>query len=314
MNRRPSISIVLCTFNRARQLAAAIDALATQAPGAPAHDIIIVDNNSTDGTRDLVHELASRLPNLHYRFERAQGLATARNAGIRAAAAPLIAFTDDDVRVTPTWVETLVSAFDRHPDADWVGGKVLPRWPQPPPDWLDASRWAPLALVDHGDVEFAVTPRRRVCLIGANLAIRRRAFQRVGRFSAHTERRLNSIGSTEDHELQTRFWNRGLHGVYVPEAVVIADVQRERLDKRYHRAWHAGHGRFYAEMREPTFEASRMGTVLGVPAHVYRAGLAELASWLVNTVRGRSAAAFAHELRLRFLASFTRGRVFGAQP
>ena len=311
MERRPLISIVLCTFNRAPRLARALEALA-HAEGAPDHEIVVVDNNSTDDTRAVVEQFAFEMPNLRYRSEPQQGLATARNTGIRIARAPLIAFTDDDVCVTPAWIRVVVTAFERHPQADWVGGKVLPRWPLPPPAWLDDAAWAPLALLDHGDTSFAVTSARRVCLIGANLAIRRRALQRVSTFSTHIERRRNSIGSTEDHELQTRFWNHGLHGVYVPEAVVIADVQPERLDKEYHRSWHAGHGRFYAAMREPTFEASTIGRFLGVPAHVYRAAVVELANWISNAARGRLEAAFSHELRFRFLTSFARARVFGA--
>ena len=59
-------------------------------------------------------------------------------------------------------------------------------------------------------------------------------------------------------------------------------VPRERLSKRYHRAWHKGHGRFYALMRDPLFERSRAGTVLGVPAHVYRSAVGEAWAWAVE--------------------------------
>jgi hypothetical protein len=87
-------------------------------------------------------------------------------------------------------------------------------------------------------------------------------------------------------------------------------VPPERLSKRYHRAWHQGHGRFYALMRDPLFERSRAGALLGVPAHVYRSAFTEASAWTTSLLRGQTSAAFAHELRLRFLAAFARQRIF----
>jgi hypothetical protein len=63
-------------------------------------------------------------------------------------------------------------------------------------------------------------------------------------------------------------------------------------------------------MREPTFERSRTGTFLGVPAHVYRSVLREAAGWAASVLGRRSAMAFAHELRLRFLIGFATQRIF----
>ena len=97
--------------------------------------------------------------------------------------------------------------------------------------------------------------------------------------------------------------------MYDPRIVVRALVPRERLMKRYHRAWHSGHGRFYALMRDPSFERSSLGTLLGVPAHVYRSAIREAVAWVGNVVARRNAAAFAHELRLRFLCGFAAQRI-----
>ena len=97
--------------------------------------------------------------------------------------------------------------------------------------------------------------------------------------------------------------------MYDPRIVVRALVPRERLMKRYHRAWHSGHGRFYALMRDPSFERSGLGTLLGVPAHVYRSALGEAAAWVGSVLARRNAAAFAHELRLRFLCGFAAQRI-----
>jgi GT2 family glycosyltransferase len=233
----------------------------------------------------------------------------ARNHGVSAARADLIAFTDDDVRVSRTWVRSIVQAFEEHPDAEIVGGKVEPLWQAPPPSWLAQAGNAPLALADYGQTSFFITPARPVCLIGANLAVRRRAFERVGGFATATQRVGDSIGSTEDYEFQIRVLADGGRALYDPRIIVHAVVVRERLMKQYHRAWHMGHGRFYAVMQDPSFERSRLGGLLGVPAHVYRSAAREAAAWGARLLARRSEAAFAHELRLRFLLGFAIERV-----
>ena len=118
------VSIVLSTFNRAPLLGAAIDRLTRQDPEAPPCEIIIVDNNSTDQTRAVVERRIAqgKLP-LQYVFEPRQGLSYARNAGIAAARADVVAFTDDDVRVADNWIATIRKTFDAHPAVDCLGGR-----------------------------------------------------------------------------------------------------------------------------------------------------------------------------------------------
>jgi glycosyltransferase involved in cell wall biosynthesis len=304
----PALSVVLCTYNRAALLRDALDALVAQQSDTPAFELIVVDNKSTDDTAVVIQETMRRHRNVRSIFEPRPGLASARNAGIEAALAPLLAFTDDDVRVARNWVAAVVAGFAAFADAEWIGGKVLPRWPTEPPAWLDATGSAPLALVDYGDETFPVSATRPICLVGANLAGRRRAFARVGLFDPRVERRGDVIGSTEDHEWQLRLWGAGLHGYYDPRIVVYAAVPPERLKKAYHRAWHDGHGRFSSVMRDPAFERSR-ARLLGVPTHVFRAIVAEGCAFVSDVVRRRSAEAFGHELRLRFLVGFTRHRL-----
>jgi hypothetical protein len=200
-------------------------------------------------------------------------------------------------------------AFAEHPEMDMVGGKVEPWWQAEPPRWLGQVGHAPLALVDYGDAPFVITPTTPRCLIGANVAVRRGALERLHGFSPRLQRVADGIGSTEDHDFQMRLLGSGGAALYDPRIVARALVPGERLSKRYHRAWHRGHGRFYALMRDPSFERSR-AALFGVPAHVYRSAAGEASAWAINLLRGRPSAAFGHELRLRFLASFARQRIF----
>jgi glycosyltransferase involved in cell wall biosynthesis len=288
-------------------LGEALAALVAQAD-APPFEVVVVDNNSSDGTAGVIERFASSGVVRSVREPR-QGLSYARNRGIAAARGGILAFTDDDVRVDATWVGAIARSFREHPDASLVGGKVVPDWSAAPPSWLDATFHAPLALVDYGDEVFRVAPDEPRCLIGANLAVRRAALERHDGFSPRLQRVRDGIGSTEDHDLQMRLLQAGAVALYDPRLVARALVPRERLSKRYHRAWHQGHGRFYARMRDPLFERTRTGSLLGVPAHVYRSVGAETAAWAASVVRGRRAAAFAHELKLRFLAAFAVERI-----
>ena len=145
----PAVSVVLSTYNRRRSLEHAIAALLRQA-AAPPYEILVVDNRSTDGTADLVSRLVrdSAGGRLSYLYEPRQGLSHARNAGIAGARAPVIAFTDDDVVVREDWVASIARAMDAYPQAEYAGGRVLPRWTSPPPRWLTRAHWSPLALQD----------------------------------------------------------------------------------------------------------------------------------------------------------------------
>jgi hypothetical protein len=198
--------------------------------------------------------------------------------------------------------------FRERADADFVGGRILPDWPAPPPPWLTPEHWAPLALVDYGSAPLRVSSDNPICLVGGNVSFRRTVFERVGVFSPSLQRVRDGVGSCEDHELLLRLFRAGRSGWYDPRIESSAAIQVERLDKQYHRRWHTGHGHFHALMRSEFHERSHLGHALGVPVHMYRQALADVASWCRAAARGQQPAAFGAELRLRFFAAFFRTR------
>lgn len=302
--RACDVSVIVSTYNRADRLGLALDALLAQKTGI-SYEIIVVDNNSSDRTAELVAEFDRKSSGrLRYAFEPRQGLSHARNTGIALAQASLIAFSDDDVRVAPDWVRRVKSAFDARPDVDYIGGRVLPHWLQAPPSWLTRAHWSPLALQDYGDEPLVSGPQRAVCLVGANLAFRRRVFDIVGDFSASLGRIKDGIGSTEDHDMQLRVWRAGMIGLYVPDLLVYADVTPDRLYPAYHRRWHRGHGRHCALMRlrelvpadlGPLSEPPDIVTLFGAPAFVYHDLVKTGYSWLRAVWRRGDARFYEHQ-------------------
>ena len=301
-----AVSVVVSTYNRAGRLPLALDALLAQ-EGELSFEIIVVDNNSTDATREVVEGIAQRAGGrLRYAFEPRQGVSHGRNTGIGLAQAPIIAVCDDDVRVAPDWIHQLARSFSEHPEIDYIGGRVLPNWMAPPPSWLTTAHWSPLALQDYGPEPMLVGRDRAVCLVSANIAFRRRVFEEVGLFSPELSRVKDGIGSTEDHDIQLRLWRAGMQGLYTPSLVVVADVTPDRLVKEYHRRWHSGHGRHCAMMRlrelvpadlGPMSEPKDIVTVFGSPAFVYADLLRAGFRWVQAVCRRGDSLFYANQIR-----------------
>jgi glycosyltransferase involved in cell wall biosynthesis len=116
------VSVVVPTRNRRHLLTRLLDSLLSI--DHPAWDVIVVDDGSTDTTASLVAQYRDRLP-IRYLYQPWSKMGAARNRGIAASTAPLIAFTDDDCTVTPSWLTALSAAFSAHPEASGVQGKTV---------------------------------------------------------------------------------------------------------------------------------------------------------------------------------------------
>ena len=311
-------SVVIATYNRARDLRDTLASLACLQPDGD-WEVIVVDNNSADGTRQVVSEAARTFPApLRYLFERDQGRSPALNAGIRAARGDIIATTDDDVRVPPEWLNQAAEGL-RRPDCDYVGGRVLPIWGAPRPAWVPdhgGKQWAVIALLDYGPEPIRFGSR---VPLGVNMAFKRTAFERAGLFDPHTGRRAGTLLGQEVREWCIRARKAGVHGYYIPEMFVQHIVPAERLSKTYFRRWFYWRGisramlyeRSGLDMEAPERTALDFATVphvAGVPRYLYRKALASATGWMIETLRGRTLEAFEHELWVCFFAGIVRQR------
>jgi glucosyl-dolichyl phosphate glucuronosyltransferase len=300
------VSVIISTYNRCKSLGTTIASVLSQAPDAPSFEVIVVNNNSTDDTAVVIKSFAARETRVRYVFERRQGLSHGRNAGLAVARGEFILFTDDDVVVSATWVRDFYDAFLRYPDADFIGGKVLPTWEREPEAWLDATM-SPLALQDMGTEPLKVTQENPRCLIGACLGIRQSAFDKAGLFDPTTQRVGDGVGSIEDSDWELKVWRQGGWGVYVPDIVCTTEVPAQRMAKSYHRKWHLGHGKFHALSRRPEFEGSGL-RVADVPGFVYRQVFQSGYGYITCLLRGQAKEAFLHQTAVFFYVGFIRQR------
>lgn len=241
-------SIIVCTYNRARSLLDTLGALrALKAPASLQWEVIVVDNNSTDRTRQVVEDAQRDWPLLRYAFEPKQGLSHARNHGISAARGAVLLFTDDDVLPEPDWLETTVAGMEKY-QADACGGYIAPIWETPPPAWLTERFYGFLAVRTDRTDDYPITAAGQAPF-GANMAIRRRVFERVGVFDTSRGRKGKVLASGEDGEMFERILNAGFKAVFLGGSRVHHKVESFRLTKPYFRRWRFQTSRNIAQSR-----------------------------------------------------------------
>lgn len=139
VDRHVAVSVVVCTFNRCDMLPLAIDSLCEQTLDAERFDVVVVDNASTDRTREVVEEARVRHPRhaIRYLYEAEPGLGTARNTGLAHVTAPLVAYLDDDAKAAPGWLARALALIERLDDVPLcVGGRITPFYTSPVPSWF----------------------------------------------------------------------------------------------------------------------------------------------------------------------------------
>lgn len=229
-------SIIVCTYNRAESLRDTLAALKSQRTLPERRwEVVIVDNNSRDATRDVVSGAQAEWPLLRYEFQAEQGLSHARNHGIRAARGKVLLFTDDDVLPEPDWLETTLAGLEKY-GADACGGYIAPIWEAPPPAWLTERFYGFLAVRADRTDDYPIEQASQAPF-GANMAFRHEVFERVGGFDTSRGRKGKVLASGEDGELFERILAAGLKAVFLGGSRVHHKVEAFRITKAYLRRW-----------------------------------------------------------------------------
>src|SRR5947209_5334013 len=178
----PLVSVIVATRNREALLSQTLDALACQDWPRNRLEIVVADNGSTDGTRVVIAAVARRLgaPATQYLYVDRPGKSHAVNAALVRARGEIVAFADDDVLLERAWIRRLVAAF-ADTGADFVAGRILPRWEAPPPPWMSPALYGVLAVPDNGDARQTIgaTGTLDIMPIGANMAVRADVLRRI---------------------------------------------------------------------------------------------------------------------------------------
>lgn len=230
-----AITVAICTYNRAASLRETLAGVAALDDPGVAWELLVVDNNSTDGTPEVVEAFAAR-GGARGVFERRQGLSRARNRALAECRGDLVAFVDDDVSVDAGWLRAYAGAAGRHAEAGYFGGPIRPAWPSGRPGWLRDEAMPQIGgLVGHydrGDEEHAYAPGE-MHPFGANFAVRRAVWETIGGFREDLGVRGGSPGRGEEAEFIARARAAGWSGWYVPGASCSHRVQAGHLRLGY---------------------------------------------------------------------------------
>jgi GT2 family glycosyltransferase len=269
--------------------------------------VIVVDNNCTDDTPNVVQEFATGYPvPLRYVFESVPGRSAALNTGIALAQGELVVTTDDDVRVEPDWLDNVGSEMQRL-QCDYIGGRVLPIWGGPRPAWLPdrpSRHWAVIALLDYGDqpVEFI-----QKMPLGVNMAFKRDVFEIVGGWDPRIGRKAGTLLGQEVREWCVRARAKGIRGCYAPGVSLRHIIPANRLNKEYFRRFFYWRGISRAMLyqqrgldmespQETRLDFRAVPHLFGIPRYMYRTLLASAWRALSAYLRGDAEGAFNHEL------------------
>ena len=227
-----SLSVVICTFNRAKLLDRLLQSLAKQ-ESAPAFEVVVVDNQSTDNTHTVLAEWKT---NRVFRFvaasEPVQGhYARARNVGFATATGEIVAFIDDDVHVPPQWAAKLLHTFQTVDGIDGLGGPVIPEWEISPPDWITPELYVCIGVGNYGNE--ARFLKKREYPIGANMAFRSEMLRAVGGFDPRFGRIGKESVYNDEVELVDRIRQKGGKIYYDPQLDVYHLVSAARMNKTY---------------------------------------------------------------------------------
>ncbi|MEJ5297378.1 MAG: glycosyltransferase [Armatimonadota bacterium] len=233
-----TISAVICTRNRGQRLSLALESLLRQTGIEPSRaEVIVVDNNSTDDTRQVAESFRSRMP-FHYVIveEPEVGLGNARSKGLGTAGGDVVAFLDDDAIVSEMWLTAHLAAYSFAEDVGGVMGRILPEWEAERPEWLDSSLERFLTIVDYGDKPFLLE-REDLTPVGANMSFRRAALHEAGgcdpTFGAQRGGGIPHF--QEDTDIGLRVRAAGWKLLYWPDAWVRHGVPADRLSWQWFR-------------------------------------------------------------------------------
>ena len=301
------VSVIIATRNRAALLAEALDALSKQRWPRDRFEIIVADNGSTDDTRTLVVSVARRadVPAVRYLYVTEPGKSHAVNAALTCARGDLLAFTDDDVVPEPAWIERISAAFNET-DADFVAGRILPRWEVAPPWWVSRALYGALSVLDNGDARLTIGAGSRddVMAQGGNMAVRATVIARIGGLRTDLGSLQGTFRTGEDHEFFLRMRNAGCRGTYEPTAVVRHWVARERLTPAYFRRWLYQNGRTVARL-ESSYPP-QVARLLGVPRYLWREAALDAYRAIRCALGGDPPAGFAAALRVLWFGGYMR--------
>lgn len=206
------ISIVVCTFNRANILKFCLDSFTNQTIASKiVFELLVVDNGSTDTTKEVVNSFNGLINNLIYIYEPKIGLSHARNRGYLESKFDWVVYIDDDAKAHFNLISRISWVIDQF-HFPCFGGRFYPWYLEQKPSWLSSSFGLFPELLNHvGELPLNLQ------VAGGIMVFEKDKLREVGGFPTNLGMTGNKIGYGEENWVQDEFRKRGYLIGFDPE-------------------------------------------------------------------------------------------------
>ena len=226
-----TVSIIIPTYNRAKLLGITLESCISQSYPKNLFEIIVVDNNSGDNTKQVIEEWKekSQVP-IKYIFEPRQGAHIARNGAAKQSESEILYFTDDDMIADKNLLANIVKVFDMDYNVACAGGKVIPKWESDPPEWLlKYFKNGSLSLIEKAE-KLIIAPYD-MGIYSCHQAILREVLLKCGGFNPDVVK-AELIGNGETG-LNIKMVQAGYNLAYVDDAVTTHIIPPSRMTQKF---------------------------------------------------------------------------------
>jgi glycosyltransferase involved in cell wall biosynthesis len=239
-----SISVVICTYNRAAYIRDAMESLVNQTLNKKAFEVIIVNNNSTDQTERVCLDFLDKHPDYHFQYlnESKQGASFARNKGASLAMGQLLCFMDDDAVAYNDYLERINLFFTSYPNAGGLGGKIIPKYIPAEPVWMSYYVSSMVGNFDYSPIVVEFSPNKYP--LESNMIIRKKDFDAINGFNTALPGVVGTLrigGEGKDFFMRLKALGRIIY--YDPAIVVEHVVEVVKLTPEYMYRVASGMGR-----------------------------------------------------------------------
>jgi glycosyltransferase involved in cell wall biosynthesis len=226
------LTVFIATYNGEKTLPAVLNEYCKQDLPKEEWKLILIDNGSTDNTKEIIEKFLPLLP-LTYVFEPRKGKNAALNTGLSYAEGDLLVFSDDDVLPDVNWLKELRAAADSHPSHSIFGGPVLPEWESTPEDWI--LSWVPLKVAFSilDDQEEGDKNGGNATIFGPNMAVRSNIFEIGYKFDENIGPNGANYAMGSETDLLLRLRHAGFKAWHCKNAIVKHMIRSSQMDRRW---------------------------------------------------------------------------------
>lgn len=228
------VSIIICSYNRANYIGDALNALYQQSAPLDQFEVLVIDNNSSDGTPEVFEQWRSAHPNGHFQYttETKQGASFARNTGAALAKSEWLCFIDDDAVANKNFLENIIHHINAHPDRVGFGGRIIPKYIPAEPKWMSYYVSSMVGNFDYAPTACAFENGKYP--LESNMVVNKKVFDSVGGFNINLPGVIGTLRiGGEGKELFYKIMALGHKIYYDPSIIVEHVVEVKKLTKEY---------------------------------------------------------------------------------